>query len=175
MRLKTFFLLIPLMVVLLGESGCLNTAIRDITPGDVQKLEPGVTTKSEMVAYYGEPYYQTVENNLSGLCFVNLGMRPRVLYVLFDNQGLLVNKQFNSDQAHTQCKTKNNGGGGGGTGATSGRGASCNMDIQCGVGFKCVDGVCAGGIGAGRCVEGNFGRKVCTNNGKRCYNDSMCF
>jgi hypothetical protein len=54
----------------------------------------------------------------------------------------------------------------------------CTMDIQCGVGKKCVDGVCVGGIVPeikGNCVQGKFGKKVCDNTGKECSNDSECF
>lgn len=57
-------------------------------------------------------------------------------------------------------------------------GQKCTMDVQCGVGKKCSNGVCTGGIVPkikGRCVEGNFGKKVCSNTGKECSNDSQCF
>jgi len=56
--------------------------------------------------------------------------------------------------------------------------SKCTMDIQCGVGKKCVSGVCVGGIAPrakGKCVSGRYGKKVCTNTGKECNNDSQCF
>ncbi len=54
----------------------------------------------------------------------------------------------------------------------------CTMDVQCGVGKKCSSGVCTGGIAPkikGRCLKGDFGKKVCSNTGKECMNDSQCF
>ncbi|MCR9145384.1 MAG: hypothetical protein NXI24_24310 [bacterium] len=53
----------------------------------------------------------------------------------------------------------------------------CTMDIQCGVGKKCSSGVCTGGIAPkikGQCVKGKFGKKVCSNTGEACMNDSQC-
>lgn len=54
----------------------------------------------------------------------------------------------------------------------------CTMDVQCGAGKKCTNGVCTGGINPsikGKCVTGSFGKKVCSNTGKSCNNDSECF
>lgn len=54
----------------------------------------------------------------------------------------------------------------------------CTMDIQCGTGKTCVEGVCVGGIVPeiqGKCKEGNFGKKVCSNTGEECSNDAECF
>ena len=51
------------------------------------------------------------------------------------------------------------------------------MDIQCGTGKKCTNGVCTGGINPpirGKCERGNFGKKVCSNSGKECTTDSQC-
>ncbi len=56
-------------------------------------------------------------------------------------------------------------------------GKACNMDIQCGVGYKCSEGVCTGGIVPeihGSCIEGNYGKKVCSNSGKSCWVDTDC-
>ncbi len=53
----------------------------------------------------------------------------------------------------------------------------CNIDIECGVQAKCIAGVCTGGIAPkikGKCVSGNFGKKVCSNSGKSCNVDSQC-
>ncbi len=63
--------------------------------------------------------------------------------------------------------------GGGNSGGSSG----CMMDIQCGTGKKCVDGVCTGGINPpikGECRVGTFGKKVCSNSGKACNVDVDC-
>jgi hypothetical protein len=57
-------------------------------------------------------------------------------------------------------------------------GDKCNMDIECGVGKKCVNGVCTGGMYKqikGKCVRGKFGKKVCTNTGKDCFSDNDCW
>ena len=54
----------------------------------------------------------------------------------------------------------------------------CYNDISCGVGYKCVSGVCTGGIVPeihGKCVSGSFGKKVCTNTGESCHNNSECW
>jgi len=62
-------------------------------------------------------------------------------------------------------------------GLTRDVGDKCTMDVECGVGKKCSDGVCTGGIVKeiqGKCVNGKFGKKVCTNSGEECNNDSEC-
>ncbi len=63
-------------------------------------------------------------------------------------------------------------------GSTRDIGDKCTMDIQCGVGKKCSDGICTGGIVPkikGKCVRGKFGKKVCTNTGEECSNNSECW
>ena len=63
-------------------------------------------------------------------------------------------------------------------GSKSSSSKKCSMDIQCGTGYKCSSGVCTGGIVPkikGDCVRGNFGKKVCSNTGKKCHVDSECF
>ncbi len=53
----------------------------------------------------------------------------------------------------------------------------CNIDIECGVQSRCVEGVCTGGITpeiSGKCVTGNYGRRVCSNSGKACTVDAEC-
>ena len=54
----------------------------------------------------------------------------------------------------------------------------CSMDVQCGTGKKCVEGVCVGGINPkikGKCVKGKFGKKVCSNTGEACHSNSECW
>ncbi|MES0490518.1 MAG: hypothetical protein ABUK01_11025 [Leptospirales bacterium] len=56
-------------------------------------------------------------------------------------------------------------------------GDKCTMDVQCGVGKKCTSGICTGGITTpifGKCKQGDYGQKVCTNTGKKCNVDSQC-
>ena len=57
-------------------------------------------------------------------------------------------------------------------------GKKCTMDVQCGTGGKCEEGVCVGGINPsikGKCVKGKFGKKVCSNTGDPCHNNSECW
>ena len=78
------------------------------------------------------------------------------------------------------CVAPQKGGAGGGYQHHGGHAAQpkkCNIDIECGVQSKCVEGVCTGGIAPkiqGECVTGNFGKKVCSNSGKSCNVDSQC-
>lgn len=163
-------------------AGCLAQTKVPLRADAVAQHKIGQMTRQQLIEIYGPPQKESVTGDMRGDCFVHyMGMsgKARLLYVQYDEQGILRAKNLDDATAEKECgdlqqeSMHHTGGSGGG----SGNGSQCMMDIQCGIGARCAEGVCTGGIGPqgpGSCVTGQFGRKVCSNNGRSCFINADC-
>lgn len=166
-----------ILSVLVSVVACLAQTKDPIKPEVVAGLKIDTTTRSEVVGIYGDPQKQTVSGDLQGVCYVHYGWgKVQLLFLQFDQQNILRGKHLDDPRSRAECGSLDHTTQRGGQSGFSG-GNSCTMDVQCGVGSRCVSGVCTGGIGpnlGGKCVSGDFGKKVCTNNGESCFHDADC-
>ncbi len=178
-------LLLLLLVALAGGTFCTSYSKRPIREADLESLKPSKTTRKEVESLYGKPYSRDKTSTHVQACHLEQASpRPNVLYVEYNQEGVLVDRHVNDAAARSHCdpaETERAAAAAGSSGGSSSSGSgtkTCMMDTQCGAGQSCTSGVCTGGIVPkihGRCVTGTFGERVCSNTGKKCWVDSECF
>ncbi len=165
------FSLLPLLLFF----GCVSMAKKPLLPGDVAKLRPGKTTRPEIVKIYGKPQKEGLADKDINICYLYVEAgRAQILFLKFDVRDLLVEAALDNLQAKSACGDLIPEG----HGVGAARQQLCFIDIDCGSGAYCKDGVCIGGHGRprieGRCETGHSGRSYCTHNGEQCFTSSDC-
>ncbi len=151
---------------------------KPLTIDNVKRIELGKTTKAEVVKEFGKPQKESLTGNIMMACYLYIsGADTQLLLLIYSPDDVVTDRSLNDERAKRECgdlepraasaQTRT---------ARSGK-KDCFIDIDCGVGYKCRDGVCTGGLTPqfnGRCQMGHFGKKYCTHNGKECLIDPDC-
>lgn len=84
-------------------TGCMSTAKRPLVASEILQFKENQTQKSDVIEYYGEPQSEGISGNLQNVCYFSMSGGNKLLFMQFNDKGLLVTKNFEDKKAREEC------------------------------------------------------------------------
>lgn len=154
-----------ILSLLVAFNACVSTANRPLVASEIVKFKENKSTRSEVVAIYGEPQSEGISGNLQNLCYLSMSDGRRLLFMQFNDKDLLVTKNFEDKKAREECGTLGANTGYAGAPSTFG-GAGSVGSSNCNI----PDGTDQYGRPKTRCADdaGSASRNFGANTGQNC-------
>ena len=83
--------------------GCASTAKRPLLASEILQFKENKTQLSEVIEYYGEPQSEGISGNLQNICYLSMHNGNKLLFMQFNEKGVLVTKNFEDKKAREEC------------------------------------------------------------------------
>lgn len=148
----------------------MSTAKRPLVAAEILQFKENQTQKNDVIEYYGEPQSEGISGNLQNVCYFSMSGGSKLLFMQFNDKGLLVAKNFEDKKAREECASvlpaPSAPGHFAGSGSGSGSGMGSTGSSHCNI----PDGTDQYGRPKTRCPEdaGSASRNFGANTGQNC-------